>query len=81
MTTTSPGTSLEDAVATELRVHFARTGLLQRDAAAAADIPVPSFSRKMNGQSTFTLTELAAVADFLGTTIEDVITEARKALR
>lgn len=73
-------TSLEDAVATELRVWFARTGFLHRDAAAAAEIPVPSFSRKMNGQSTFTLTELNAVATFLGTTIEEVVAEARKAI-
>lgn len=74
-------TSLEDAVARELRIWFVRSGRLQRDAAQHAGIPSSSFSRKMNGQYTFTLTELAVIAEFLGTTPEDVITEARKSLR
>lgn len=77
---TIPVDTIEQAVTAELRGRFGRTGLVRRDAAAAADMSISTFSRKLNNRLPITIGELDTIATFLGTTSEEILTEARKLL-
>jgi transcriptional regulator with XRE-family HTH domain len=72
---------LQAAIAAELRAWFARTALPQDGAADAADMHPNTLSRKLNGRSSFAVEELDSIATYLGTTLEQVLADARKAVQ
>lgn len=78
---TFPVNTIEQAITAQLRGWFGRTGLLRRDAAAEVGTSVATLSRKLNNRLPFTVAELDTIATFLGTTMEEIVTEARKSLR
>lgn len=45
----------------------------QRDAAARAGIPLTTLARRLTGRSPFLTTELAALADLMGTTVSALV--------
>lgn len=46
-------------------------GIAQRDAAARTGIPLSTLSRRLTGNSPFTVTELDLIADLLGVKVSD----------
>lgn len=65
-----------DGLSTAIRERTAKEGLTQAAAARALGIGRQTFSRKINGHSDFSVSELARLADFLGTTVFDLMQRA-----
>jgi DNA-binding XRE family transcriptional regulator len=53
-------------VAGEVRAEMARQGVTQAQLAAAINLSQSTLSRRLNGDRSFTLTDLLAIATFLG---------------
>lgn len=70
-TTTDRSRSIAARVATSLQ----EAGINQRDAAAATGIAINTLSRRLTGFSPFTIPELEAVANLLGTTVVALVSE------
>lgn len=62
-----------DEVARQIAANVNRAlteaGISQRSAAASTGIPLSTLSRRMTGSSPFLVTELAAIAELVGTSI------------
>lgn len=63
-------------LSTVIRERVAEKGLTQAAAARAIGIGRQTFSRKINGRGDFSVSELTRLADFLGTTIVDLMQRA-----
>jgi len=50
----------------------------QREIAEASGLPLVTLNRKLSGHRPFTMTELAAVAEVLGTTVTDIVLRAER---
>lgn len=48
-------------------------GISQREAANNAGIPLTTLARRLTGRSPFLTTELAALADLMGTTVSQLV--------
>lgn len=65
-------------LSTVIRERIAERGLTQAAAARAIGIGRQTFSRKINGRGDFSVSELTRLADFLGTTIVDLMQRAEQ---
>lgn len=65
-----------DGLSTAIRERIVERGLTQAAAARALGIGRQTFSRKLNGHNDFSVSELTRLADFLGTTIVDLMQRA-----
>ncbi len=67
-----------DGLSTAIRERIVERGLTQAAAARALGIGRQTFSRKINGRGDFSVSELTCLADFLGTTIIDLVQRAEQ---
>lgn len=65
-------------LSTVIRERIVERGLTQAAAARAIGIGRQTFSRKINGRGDFSVSELTRLADFLGTTIVDLMQRAEQ---
>ena len=65
-----------DGLSTAIRERAAEKGLTQATTARALGIGRQTFSRKINGRNDFSVSELARLAEVLGTTVADLIRRA-----
>jgi transcriptional regulator with XRE-family HTH domain len=72
--------SLAVAVVDEVRKRMTRRHLSQRALAQAAGMPPTLLHRAMNGERVLTIDELAAVADVLKVTPEQLVRVAREGI-
>ena len=61
------------SIAAAVSAALKEAGIAQRDAAARSGIPLTTLSRRLTGNSPFTVTELAILADLCGLTVADFI--------
>lgn len=67
-----------DGLSTAIRQSIAEKGLTQAAAARALGIGRQTFSRKLNGRSDFSASELARLAELLGTTVAALMQHAEQ---
>lgn len=67
-----------DGLSTAIRERIVERGLTQAAVARAIGIGRQTFSRKINGRGDFSVPELTRLADFLGTTIVDLMQRAEQ---
>jgi transcriptional regulator with XRE-family HTH domain len=65
--------NLSRQVSTEIRAWMARRGLTQQDVALALGISRQAVSARLNGQTQWTLDDLAAVAEALGVSVTTLL--------
>ena len=66
------------AIADAVREVMKARGETQRSVAEGAGIPLTTLHRKISGQTAFTVVELAAVAEYLATSITDLSLRAER---
>lgn len=71
-TTTDTSKGIARAVSAALR----DASIAQRDAAARTGIPLSTLSRRLTGNSPFTVTELDLLAGLVGCTVSDFVAQA-----
>jgi transcriptional regulator with XRE-family HTH domain len=74
-TNTDTSRSIARAVSTALSA----AGIAQRDAAERTGIPISTLSRRLTGNSPFTVTELDLLANVLGCTVTELVAAAQDA--
>lgn len=60
-------------IAATVSAALREAGISQRDAAARTGIAINTLSRRLTGNSPFLVTELALIAELLGTTVPELI--------
>jgi len=66
-------------IAANVSAALRAASISQRDAAARTGIAINTLSRRLTGHSPFSVTELALLADILGTTVPNLVTVERAA--
>lgn len=72
-------TDTSRGVARNVSAALSAAGIAQRDAATQTGIPLTTLSRRLTGNSPFTVTELDLIAGILGVTVSDLIAPERAA--
>jgi len=63
-------------IAANVSSALTTAGIPQRDAAKRTGIPLTTLSRRLTGNSPFTIVELDLIAGLLGVTVSDLIAQA-----
>jgi lambda repressor-like predicted transcriptional regulator len=63
-------------IAAHVSAALSTAGIPQRDAASRTGLPMSTLSRRLTGNSPFTVTELDLIAGLLGCTVSDLVTQA-----
>lgn len=71
-----PRSKASEAVSNEVRGHLARNRKTQRDLSELLGISQPQISARMNGDIAWDVTELAAIAQWLGVPVADLVKDA-----
>jgi transcriptional regulator with XRE-family HTH domain len=66
-------------IAAHVSAALSTARIAQRDAASRTGIPITTLSRRLTGNSPFTVTELDLIAQLLGVTVSDLIAGERAA--
>jgi transcriptional regulator with XRE-family HTH domain len=77
MATTTNDTSRR--IAARVSAALSEAGISQRDAAARTGIHINTLSRRLTGNSPFTVPELDILADLLGVSVPDLFAQAAAA--
>lgn len=72
----NPTTDTSRGIARTVSTALSTAGIAQRDAAARTGIPLSTLSRRLTGNSPFTVVELDLLANILGVTVSDLVTRA-----
>lgn len=75
----SPSSTINDAVAAELRAELARQRRTQADLAGVLNLSQPALSRRLLGQVPMSLDELTLIAAFLNVPVTRFLTEGAPA--
>ena len=69
-------TETSRSIAANVSAALTTAGIPQRDAASRTGIPLTTLSRRLTGNSPFTIVELDLIAGILGVTVSDLIAQA-----
>jgi len=69
-------TDTSRSIAANVSAALSSAGIAQRDAATQTGIPLTTLSRRLTGNSPFTIVELDLIAGILGVTVSELIAKA-----